>query len=616
MALQKAQFRDCLKQFSREAYSCEISALTDIARSDALTLAYILKVFNPKSPGLYPDDIEDLRFHIVDGSGDRGADFIYRSDSQVYVIQSKYRNPDALEKEPEFDHFRSVLKRLCPDTGPKQKRSQKVLDIISEIDWETDQFTLIYLSLAKPNPQLHLAAEGGVDNVPNSPLRDINDRCTLEYYSEVELNEQYRDVLKSSSGQIPTVDILLAQINESDEQRFLELDQGSGRRCFIGALSAGQIHQLYQRNKGNLFNLNIRNYIGDTRTNKDIIKTSIEEPQHFFFYNNGISAVARKVHVEKVGENTVLKCTDFSVINGAQTFRSIAKAHSKDRVATEPLLVPIRITEFDFNRNWGDAFLDSVTKYNNTQNAIKISDFRSNDPVQMSISTYMSKVIPSDGRKFVYRNKRSQVVDRSKTFIGLDEFCRSVHAFLFGPADLFGGLSYLYDTSTKGGYSKLFNDPSEPLAEKTFDEYFGAWLMCSHGRDRLKSLAAQRDAQMETADDDEKAILTLEKNALERRYHVFYAMSEILREICKINQKDFESQLSSFARPKWREDSKKRELVDKIIDIACGVMAQTYQVYIKTSGNLHRNFFRDEKFAQLVRESLSTRRSELRGVSI
>lgn len=52
----------------------------------------------------------------------------------------------------------------------------------------------------------------------------------------------------------------------------------------------------------------------------------------------------------------------------------------------------------------------------------------------------------------------------------------------------------------------------------------------------------------------------------------------------------------------------------KVVDVACGVMAQTYQVYIKTSGNLHRNFFRDEKFTQLVRESLSTRRSELKGV--
>ena len=222
MAQQKAQFRDAVKQFAIEVDGCDISALSEIRRSDALTLAYIQKIFNHRNPGLFPTEIEDLRMNIVDGAGDRGADFIFRSDTQVYIIQSKYRKADSTESEQDFDHFRSVLKRLCPDTGEKQKKNQKVLDLIADIDWEADSFSLYYISLAKQSQKIELSAEGGVDNVPNSALKDINDRCALEYLSEVELNEQYREVLRSSSGDIPTVEIMLSAITADDDIRLLE----------------------------------------------------------------------------------------------------------------------------------------------------------------------------------------------------------------------------------------------------------------------------------------------------------------------------------------------------------------------------------------------------------
>jgi hypothetical protein len=614
MSGQKAQFRDAVKQFVQDTYGCEISSLSEIQRSDALTLAYILKIFNQRNPGLFPDDIEELRLNIVDGAGDRGADFIFKSDTQIYIFQSKYRKSESHENETDFDHFRNVIKRLCPSTGEKQKKNQKVLDLISDIDWEIDNFSLTYISLAKPNANIELNAENGADNVPNSSLRDLNDRCTIEYLSEVDLNEQYREVLRSSGGDIPTVKIFLSQITEDDEQRFLEMSAGSDRRCFMGALSAGQIHQLYQKHKGGLFNLNIRNYVGDTRTNKEIMRTATEEPTNFFYYNNGISAVARNIRVETKGGNTFLECNDFSIINGAQTFRSISKAHAKNKAATEKLLVPLRITEFAFSKGKADAFLEKITKFNNTQNTIKVSDFRSNDPVQTSIAQYISDVPAADGRKFFYRNKRAQLIDRSKTFIGLDEFCRTIHAFLFAPADVFGGLSYLYDTSPKGGYTKLFGDPNEPLSEQTFKEYFGVWLICARARDTLKQNAIDREAAIESADEEESSLLNLQKNALERRYHVFYALGEVIREASKLHQKDVTHIVTAFSRPKWREDPKKVDLVDRAFELACDALVQTYQLASKSGEFVHRNFFRDESLSRLLRESLITRRSQLKSL--
>lgn len=56
--------------------------------------------------GLFPDDPEDIENCFVDGSGDRGMDFIFRSDDGfVLVIQSKYRSSDKSEKIEDVESF-------------------------------------------------------------------------------------------------------------------------------------------------------------------------------------------------------------------------------------------------------------------------------------------------------------------------------------------------------------------------------------------------------------------------------------------------------------------------------------------------------------------------------
>jgi hypothetical protein len=61
----------------------------------------------------------------------------------------------------------------------------------------------------------------------------------------------------------------------------------------------------------------IRNYIGDTATNKAIRKTAVENPQEFFFFNNGISALAENVEPHET-DKRILRCKNLSIVNGAQ----------------------------------------------------------------------------------------------------------------------------------------------------------------------------------------------------------------------------------------------------------------------------------------------------------
>ena len=77
-----------------------------------------------------------------------------------------------------------------------------------------------------------------------------------------------------------------------------------------------------------IFSLNIRNYIGNTKTNQKIIDSALTEPDNFFIYNNGISCFATEV---KVADESV-NVTGLQVINGAQTVKAIV--HSAQDIKT------------------------------------------------------------------------------------------------------------------------------------------------------------------------------------------------------------------------------------------------------------------------------------------
>ena len=80
------------------------------------------------------------------------------------------------------------------------------------------------------------------------------------------------------------------------------------------------IYRLYRESieKGYpIFDMNIREYLGNRGVNKNIYATLLdaEERKNFFYYNNGITIIAEDFMIS--GNDVLLK--NFSVVNGAQT---------------------------------------------------------------------------------------------------------------------------------------------------------------------------------------------------------------------------------------------------------------------------------------------------------
>src|SRR6185437_4290738 len=367
-------------------------------------------------------------------------------------------------------------------------------------------------------------------------------------------------------------------------------------------ISGAEVSELYRPNRYRLFAMNIRDYVGDTATNKGIRTTATSKPDDFVFFNNGISAIATAVEPDET-DSAVLHCERFSIINGAQTIRSLVKAHERDSDSTKNVRVMLRIMQFRYSKD--SEFLADVTKFNNTQNVIKISDFRSNDPVQKDLRTRFSKI--SVGAKTCdYRNKRRRETDSNKFIISMDEFAKTIHSFRLGPDDMFGGTRYLFDTGNKGGYTKVFGEPVSHVSDDEFDILAGAFFLCSDVETHWRSKREEQSNDGHLSP------------ALERRWMVYYAIGELLRMIYAAKKRNLNADLAYLSNPnKWinKSDHVAKVCLAELFDICATALEQVYLKASKREDFKHRNWFRTIETLEEIKAELSVipkyRRSDL-----
>jgi hypothetical protein len=154
---------------------------------------------------------------------------------------------------------------------------------------------------------------------------------------------------------------------------------------YQGVVQAEQVAE-WMKHGSNLFHLNIRNPLGRTLINNELIDTLAGEPAHFWYFNNGITILCESVDKTQQSMRSPqtrplgLSLHNASVVNGAQTVRSVAEAASTDdEAATAQVGVRIIVT------GRADDFAKRVTQATNRQNRVEPRDFIALDPVQAAI---------------------------------------------------------------------------------------------------------------------------------------------------------------------------------------------------------------------------------------
>lgn len=141
--------------------------------------------------------------------------------------------------------------------------------------------------------------------------------------------------------------------------------------------------------KNILFGQNLREALEKSKTYEGMKNTIRNNPEDFWFYNNGITILAEDFN-SKCSENSVeqIILKNFSIINGAQTTSSLGKflqeatlnECEEDIEKLKKVFVLVRVLKVV-----DEDFAAKIAIYNNTQNPITTRDMASGRPEQQKL---------------------------------------------------------------------------------------------------------------------------------------------------------------------------------------------------------------------------------------
>ena len=152
-----------------------------------------------------------------------------------------------------------------------------------------------------------------------------------------------------------------------------------------------------------LFDLNVRNPLGNTKVNRGIRDSIKDKKKHrnFPLFHNGIVIVCNKMRIDTDGEQLIVN--DVAVVNGAQSLKQLF-LHKE--LLTEDLKV---LTRF-INAGLKSDLANEVTDRTNSQNGVKARDKRSNDLTQ----TALERQVKNLKLGYIYDIRRGSVLGAGK----------------------------------------------------------------------------------------------------------------------------------------------------------------------------------------------------------
>jgi AIPR protein len=227
-------------------------------------------------------------------------------------------------------------------------------------------------------------------------------------------------------------------------------ESGDGWEAVCTSVPAAWLHDLYDRFGDKLFSANVRGYMPSRRTAQNINygmeKTAKNAPGRFWAFNNGVTALVSGMQANGRRRKT-LRVSGIAVVNGAQTTGALAKVDTR---ALEGANVMIR-----FVKAANADIINDIIRYNNSQNPIKPSDFRSGDLHQDRLRKEFQS-IPDATYLGARRGGQEDRARRPSNLISSDTAAQALAAFHEEPDVAYHELRSIWERDEL--YSRFFSD--------------------------------------------------------------------------------------------------------------------------------------------------------------
>ncbi|KQM35391.1 hypothetical protein ASF03_04005 [Rhizobium sp. Leaf68] len=327
---------------------------------------------------------------VTDGSNDGGIDLIHfnEKDKTLYLVQTKWHEDgNGSIAQGDMLKFIAGVKKIIDLRldGFNQRVRNRTTDIKNAV---YDANAKIVLVVAHTGAD-HLSdvVRGDIENYIEQQ-NDTSEIMSLEVMNQAAL---HKAVSAGLAGNPINVDIQLLNWGQLRDPH----------KAVYGRVFAADVANWYQNNGPKLFEKNLRQFLPASTVNQDLVDTLLQNPDEFWYFNNGITAVARSVDKKLLGGNQtdtgIWECKGFSVVNGAQTVGSIHAAHASNAEIMGNATVSVRIIEIVED---DDVFGLKVTRNTNTQNSVEKRDFVALDPEQERIR----QELRFDGIDYAYKS--------------------------------------------------------------------------------------------------------------------------------------------------------------------------------------------------------------------
>ena len=192
--------------------------------------------------------------------------------------------------------------------------------------------------------------------------------------------------------------------------------EGEDVETYLLVVQGTQLGRIYDRWGPRLLEQNVRVFLqARGKVNKGIRATLQNSPEMFLAFNNGISATAEAVEIERTSHGLdIVKFTNLQIVNGGQTTASVHLA-MRQGVDLSRVFVQMKLSVVP--RETALDVVPKISEFANTQNRVNAADFFANHPYHVRIEGMSRRIFaPSpDGAfkktKWFYERARGQYQD-------------------------------------------------------------------------------------------------------------------------------------------------------------------------------------------------------------
>lgn len=463
------------------------------------SFAFLLWFLNKYLPNHQLTEFENL---ITEGNDDSSSDLIFTNTDQTgeeiyYVVQAKWfaknniNNSKGISKEikaclSDFNLILSGKKEPSEVNQNFNNQYQKFLDHKKN----NGKVKFIFLALCKGDIDLHEHIDDFVNALVSFDLIDFFKLKTQ--YIEIE----FKGIKTHNPIETPYIPKAEFDLNFEKEQ-VIYVNTPYQSNIFL--VKPEEIYNLFEKYGHSLFYKNIRNPLPNSYFNEEITNTIKNNPLHFWYFNNGITAITDKINPFH-RDATIVKLRGIQIINGAQTVFSISQAYKyaneEERTKmNENALISLRVV-----KSGGQDFDLKVTRYTNSQNPISERDFHSNDEVQ--------KRLQSDFFNYTnvwYETRRGEFRKRIRGITKLTNEILGQTYLAYKINDPFNAkqnkklIFYSTDIYSTGLYEIIYNDNTQ--YDDMLVSYY-LYLLIDRKRKQFKKLIDQIDTTKELSEED------------------------------------------------------------------------------------------------------------------